>query len=136
MKGVHGKVGLRPILVLIALALAGCGGGGDSTSPTFDLSGAWSGTETFTSGPSGSTSFRLTLVQSGSSVTGSYSNGRGDQGTVNGTVSGTRFSGTARSSVLGITCNVNGDVSSDGTTLTANVACSDGTGAIITVRRV
>jgi len=84
----------------------------------------------------GSGPFRLTIVQNGSSVNGTYSNGRGDRGSFSGTLSGTHFSGMANSAVLHISCIVSGDVANGGATFTGTVACDNGTGREISVTHI
>jgi hypothetical protein len=78
------------ILMLTVLTLSGCGGGGSSsgggTPPTIDATGMWRGTVIETA--FGTSTATLILVQSGASVTGTYSTSLNSTGSVSGSVSG------------------------------------------------
>lgn len=119
---------------LLALILSGCDGNGDSTGPSVVFTGDYQGVERANFG---TTSLRASLVQSGSSVTGSYSNGVGDAGTATGTVSGSNFTGSLRSTrIAGLSCDVNAALSSGGAHLDGTFACNDGTQGSFTLDRV
>lgn len=90
-------------VVLAVLALAGCGSGTgksdtvSTSNPTtgagVDLSGNWTGAAVATNGSTGSANIGLTLSQSGSKVSGTFSSSTGNNGSIVGTVSGSSFSG-------------------------------------------
>jgi hypothetical protein len=127
---------LLAILVATLLALTACGKSRSSPaepSPAPLITGEYTGTERANFG---TTSLRASLVQSGSSVTGSYSNGLGDAGTVTGTVSGTSFTGTLRSTrIAGFTCELSAVIADAGARLEGTFACSDGTAGSFTLIR-
>jgi hypothetical protein len=127
---------LLALLSVALVLLTACGKGKSSpTEPTSSLiAGEYTGTE---HANFGTTSLRASLVQSGSSVTGSYSNGRGDRGSVTGTVSGASLSGTLRSTrVATFTCDVSAVVVDGGARLEGTFACSDGAAGSFTLTRV
>jgi hypothetical protein len=126
------------VLTALLTLLAACGKSRSSPTepspPTPLLTGEYTGTERASFG---TTSLHASFVQSGTAVTGSYSNGRGDAGTVTGTVSGTTFSGTLRSTrILGFTCDVSAVILNGGASLEGTFACSDGTSGSFTLNRV
>lgn len=128
------------LLTLLAIAIAfiaACGKSQSSPtepSPASVITGEYTGTER---AQLGTTSLRASLVQSGTSVTGSYSNGRGDAGSATGSVSGTRFSGSLRSArIAGFTCEVSAVILSGGAHLEGTFACSDGSAGSFTLTRV
>jgi hypothetical protein len=125
------------ILVATLVALTACGKSKSSPtepSPVPLITGEYSGTQRANFG---TTSLRASLVQSGTSVTGSYSNGRGDAGTVTGTVSGTSFSGTLRSTrIAGFTCELSAVIVNAGARLEGTFACSEGAAGSFTLTRV
>jgi hypothetical protein len=78
------------IFVLSVLTLAGCGGGGDDYGvrgelATIDATGTWRGV--VTEAAFGANTATLSVVQSGTTVTGTYSS-RYSTGNVSGSVSG------------------------------------------------
>jgi hypothetical protein len=84
------------ILVLLVLTLAGCGGGGDNYGAgrelaTIDATGTWRGT--VTEAAFGTNTATLSVVQSGTTVTGTYSS-RYSTGSVSGSISGNDVSVT------------------------------------------
>jgi len=82
----------KSIACLFLLALtAGCGGGSPSGPSATDFSGTWSGTATSNLAPSAPA--RITLTQSGNSLTGSWSAGV-NGGPLTGTVSGNYIAAT------------------------------------------
>jgi hypothetical protein len=125
------------VLVAILLALTACGKSRSSPtepSPAPLITGEYTGTERANFG---TTSLRASLVQASASVTGSYSNGLGDAGTVTGTVSGTSFSGTLRSTLIaGFTCELSAVIANAGARLEGTFACSDETAGSFTLTRV
>ena len=129
----------RPIawLVLLIGLVVGCGDS-DSSGPSVSLTGTYNGTQTFTTGSrSGSTvSLSLSLIQNGSSITGSYSNGAGDSGSFTGTLSGLSLNGTAQSAVSGSSCAFQGTSDSIGVTINGTIACSSGSGSTASVTKV
>ena len=115
-------------LSLLATLLAACGGGGETPSgPGFDVTGRYEGTQTFTA-PAGAAAmtFRVTLVQVGSLVNGSFSNGIGVSGSVTGGVSGTIFTARTTSTVFQITCDLQAGISDGGAALSGTFQCSSG----------
>ena len=85
------------VLVLLVSGVAGCGDGGPSspTAPTqsaLNVSGVW------VESPPGSDPGRLSLTQSGNSVTGTYMTGDNYSGTVAGTSTGNNVSLTLTAS--------------------------------------
>jgi hypothetical protein len=125
---------LVAIVAVLALVTA-CGKSKSSPSgPAPVLTGDFVGTERANFG---TTSLRASVVQTGNSVTGSYSNGVGDAGTVTGTVSGTNFTGTLRSTVIPrFSCEVSAVILNEGARLEGTFACSDGTAGSFTLNRV
>ncbi len=127
----------RFFIIGATLFFAACGGGGGGSGPsgpTFDLTGAWTGTETLTAPAqlAGTTrSFKLNIV----GTSGSYSNDIGDAGTFATTATGTTFTGHSVSAVTRATCDFNGVISNGGTQLSATFACSDGFAGTVTVAR-
>jgi hypothetical protein len=75
------------ILVLMVITLAGCGGGGSDAPQPIDVTGTWQGNVTEKS--FGKCMFNLVLLQTGTSVTGSYMDiNMYGTGSVSGFVSG------------------------------------------------
>jgi len=121
--------GLLVLAILIVSAAAGdCGGNSSPTHPTpqpgTDVSGTWQGSVRSSFGPTASIS--LTLTQSGSSVSGTFSCPFGcihSSGTVSGSVNGSAVTGRVRFPD-GHSCDTfNGTVS--GQTMSGNYACTD-----------
>jgi hypothetical protein len=123
------------VVAIVLVLLAACGKSNSSpTEPTPVITGEYTGIQRANFG---TTSLRASLVQSSTVVTGSYSNGRGDAGSVTGTVSATNFSGALRSTrIAGFTCDVSAVVVNGGARLEGTFACSDGTAGSFTLTRV
>ena len=90
-------------LLFICFAI-GCGGGGGdggvgALPPTVDVTGTWDAMMTATGGTSVPVGSQwivvLTVIQSGSTVSGTFSSSNGGSGQVSGSVSGDDFSFTA-----------------------------------------
>ena len=91
------------LLVALAVALGGCGGGGSTPSAPSGLqvTGTWSGSIT-SNQVSGSGPARVTLTQSGTTLTGTWNAtgpGGPDSGNLTGSVSGQGVAMTLNSSV-------------------------------------
>ena len=93
----------RPVVLAIvcsAVLLVSCGGGDDSmmAPPGINVTGTWNATVTVTGGtqapPSPQFTATFTIVQSGSSVSGTFATQGGLSGQVSGSVSGQAFSFT------------------------------------------
>jgi hypothetical protein len=85
---------LSAVLISLVCFILGCGGGGSSsggstTTTTIDATGMWRGTVIETA--FGTSTSTLILIQSGASVTGTYSGTYGT-GSVSGSVSGSVLS--------------------------------------------
>ena len=99
--------------------------------PGFDVSGRYQGTQRFVAPPGAAdVTLRLTLVQVGSLVNGSFSSGApsgaGDSGSVTGSVSGTILSARTTSTVIRITCDLEAGIGDAGATLSGTFQCSSG----------
>ena len=90
-------------LLLISIAI-GCGGGGGDDGggalpPTVDVTGTWDASITATGGTAVPVGFQysgvMTMIQSGSTASGTFSISLGGVGQISGTVSGDDFSFTA-----------------------------------------
>jgi hypothetical protein len=89
-------------VLLIGLAI-GCGGGGDDGAgalpPTVDITGTWDASIIATGGTAVPVGFQqsgvMTMIQSGSTASGTFSTTLGGVGQISGTVSGDEFSFTA-----------------------------------------
>lgn len=126
----------RIALLAVSIVFLTACGSSDSSGPRTEFTGAYAGTERFTSGGSGVTSMSVTVVQNGSSVSGSYSTGTGDRGSFTGTIDDGVFQGTATSAVLGLSCVTQGSLANGGGLFTGTIACSNGVGGTITLTRV
>jgi hypothetical protein len=130
------RAGCRPALALLAVLVAGCGGGsGDSTGPAFDLTGTFDGTRTSLVVVPARTALRLSLIETGGQVNGTYSTGTGDLGTIAGTVSGAVLAVRSRSTVLGIRCDYLGALADDGATVSGTFECSNGESGVFDLAR-
>lgn len=88
-------------VVLGLFLMGGCGGGGGNSSAggsasdsgSGDITGTWAGTYTATSsGGTQNVTLTFTMVQSGSTISGTYTNSLGGSGTLSGSVSGSQVS--------------------------------------------
>jgi hypothetical protein len=89
---------LAILAVIAVFVLVGCGGGGGDSSgpapgpPTVNVTGTWDASMTITGGTQGPVGFHwtavFTVVQSGSSVSGTGVTSSGSGGQVSGSVSG------------------------------------------------
>lgn len=103
---------MRSFVVLIlgfTIALAGCGGGG-STGPAIDVTGTYRVNGVSSAG----SRFTATVVvqQGGRDVTGTYTNGR-SQYRIDGSVSGTHFTGQLIGLNNPAVCDVEADLRPD-----------------------
>ena len=117
---------MRRGVILLAFGIAGCGGGGKGSStpaapPSVDITGAWRGSVTETA--FGTSTQTLNAVQTGASVTGTYSSINGT-GSTNGSVSGNTLTFTI--SPTGCTGSLlgTGTVTTNATTVQQNMAIS------------
>lgn len=120
---------MRKVLAVLALTLASACGSDSGTSPTASLTGAWSG-------PVGTQTLSLSLVENSGVVTGS--------GTLTGTPTGTRaqtVAGTFNGATLNATLSsgsvqpVNLTATLAGTKLSGNLVGSGFTGDAIVLTR-
>lgn len=117
---------MRRLVAFVAfLALAACGG--DSTSPSASLAGNWSGT--IVSRTAGSGTVTMTMLQSGSSLSGTWNttfsnSSYNNSGTLSGSVSGSQIAASLTSSVP-TACGSNIAGALSGTTITGTYAAAN-----------
>jgi len=126
------------LAALLVLGAAWLGAACGSTSPTnVNIAGSWSGTYQLT-GASAST-IAFTLSHTGTAVSGNWTLTAGPSitiiGTVNGTTSGSSFSGTMKYTLNGATCtaNVAGGAAASSITWTSPGYTGCGAGTAFTV---
>jgi hypothetical protein len=117
---------LRGGLILLAFGIVGCGGGGGGSStpatpPSVDITGTWRGSVTETA--FGTSTQSLNAVQTGASVTGTYSSINGT-GSTTGSVSGNTLSFTISPTGCTGTLSGTGTVTTSATTGQQNMAIS------------
>jgi hypothetical protein len=124
-------------LAALGLLLAACGGEGETPSgPGLDVSGRYDGTQRFaTPAGAGDQALRVTVVQVGSLVNGSFSTGTADAGSVTGSVDGTVFTFRTTSTVFRTTCDFQAGISAAGATLSGTFQCSSGESGTFTLSR-
>jgi hypothetical protein len=117
---------LRTSLLLLALVpmVAACGGGGSSTGPSIDVSGTYrvNGSSTFT----GRFTATAEVQQTGSHVGGTYRNSAGGTFRIDGSVSGTRFSGQLIGTNNPAVCDGDADFLPDGREGQGSFTCRAG----------
>jgi hypothetical protein len=127
----HRRFVIRPFVALLAFVAGATGCGPNPNSPT-SITGTWVGT--LVSSNAGNVSSQLTLVQSGSSITGTFANSAptatvSNTGTLAGTLNGSAFT-AALTFASGCIRTLTGTWS--GTTLsgtyTGSAACNGDTG--------
>jgi hypothetical protein len=130
---------LRPRIgrpLLLALCLTACGdGGAEVTGPGLNVSGTYEGPQTFSAPPGVTARLKLTLVDGGGLVNGSFSQSTGDFGSVTGNVSGTILRVESRSTVSGITCVFDAGISNEGATISGAFVCASQEAGSFTVNR-
>jgi hypothetical protein len=119
---------------LVAFCLAACGGGGGVTGPSLNVSGTYTGPQTFSTPPGLTTALTLTLTDVAGLVNGSFSQ-KGDFGSVTGTVSGSSLHVQSMSTLFGTTCTFNAGVSNDAATISGGFVCSNQDAGTFTVNR-
>lgn len=104
-------------------ASKGSGGGGDGPSQSQSLTGTWQGT--YSTSLVSTTGATATLIQNGSSLSGSFVGSNGYSATVSGSVSGSNVQFTLTSTVPGCSGSFIGTANLSGATLTASFQGSD-----------
>ena len=115
------------LAAVVALALSACGGDGDGgTDPTLDLTGTFIGEFTASIQPGSVFEETLQLTQDGDDVTGGLNTDSGRTGTFEGTVSGTRLTGTVTlTDLCGGTSETTADITDDGNRLVGTYEADD-----------
>jgi hypothetical protein len=118
---------MRRLLVGMMLAMAvGCGGDDGNGPSNLDINGTFTGQVTSSIAPGVVAEAVLTLTQSGTSVSGTYSDNLNRSATVTGTLSGTHVSADVQyTDACGGTATSESDVSNGGDRLTGTFAASD-----------
>ncbi len=118
---------MRPWLVGMVIAMTvGCGGDDGNGPSGLNITGTFQGQVTASPAPGAVTQATLVLTQSGTAITGSYSDENGRSATVAGTLSGTHVDGTATyTDACGGSATSDSDVSNNGNTLTGTFTAND-----------